>query len=95
MTVQAMNEFTARLDGDKALAARLGERLGKVSDDGQMSVTTAAFARECGFDVTEEDVTQQVAAVRAGKAGELSDGELEAVAGGVWGLWSNVRFGSK
>lgn len=87
MTTEAIKGFARRLSDDKALAARLDERLKDVPDGDPITVETAAFARASGFDVTEDEVTQLIAAARASLDGEISEGELEIVAGGICPCW--------
>ena len=76
MTIQALQAFAVEAQTDPALASA-AERAVSGLDGMKAAETLAAFARERGFAVEASDL----AALDRGE-GELSDGELEAVAGG-------------
>jgi predicted ribosomally synthesized peptide with nif11-like leader len=75
MSKQALDAFKAKLAEDAALREEMTRVLSK---DGQRTDASAqdlaAFAQSRGYDLSEEDVHRTM---------ELSDDQLESVAGGV------------
>lgn len=74
MSVEAIEQFRAQVAADPALQARLVEAL----DTGPDAI--AALGKSCGHDFTSAEAAAAVD--RARSDGELSDFELELVAGG-------------
>ncbi|MBU0724140.1 MAG: hypothetical protein KJ904_05760 [Alphaproteobacteria bacterium] len=83
MTTGAIKAFAVRLSEDDALAASLGARLKGISDRVRMAAETTEFAHANGFDLTESEVSQFVAALDASRNGELSDTVLDDVVGAM------------
>ena len=90
MTTSHVEKFAELVAKDPALLAKLG--LDKVNADAATaSASEAAFitnavkeAKRLGFEFTEEELNAFMAAERtAAASGELSDTQLEAVAGGA------------
>jgi len=91
MTVAHVEKFAELVGKDPALLAKLG--LDKVNADAAAaSASAAAFiasavkeAKAHGLEFTEEEAKAYVAAeAKAAASGELSDTQLEAVAGGKY-----------
>ena len=79
-----MSEFLNRIRHDRDLAARLAVAIGAKDGDAALGALVA-FAALNGFDVTSEDaqtVHDRLQGVRV-QEGELADGELDSVTGGV------------
>ena len=72
MSAESLKAFFAKVHSDPALTAKAKE-IG-TSDFKK----TEAFAKELGFDITDDDLTNYVKEISA-----LSDDELDNVAGGV------------
>lgn len=79
-----IKELKQRLENDEAFK----ESLQKSADAKELLNKIKA----AGFDVTPEEL---VNTVKSGENGEISDDELEAVAGGgFWGdFWTGFKFG--
>ena len=75
MSVANFMDYVTRIDGDPELKARAAE-IGRENLPGQIEL-----ARSMGLDFSEEDV--RAVAEREGKSGELSEDDLETVAGGL------------
>lgn len=79
-----INELKQKLENDAAFK----ESLQKSADAKDLMDKIKA----AGFDVTPEELVNTV----SGKSGEISDDELEAVAGGsdFWGdFWTGFKYG--
>jgi len=75
MSQQALKAFSAKLAGDETLRNEMTRVL---TDDGKKSSASVdemvAFAKSCGYELTPQEIQQTM---------ELSDDELNAVAGGI------------
>lgn len=83
MSIEALGRFLGDVANDKALAERLKADIGaREGRDAEEAV--AAAARGNGFDVEADDVARLRSAVNQAHRGEgdLSDDELDRVAGG-------------
>ena len=82
MSEEQLKAFLEKVKGDTSLQEKL-----KAAVDAN---AVAAIAKEAGFGITAEDITQA-------QSVELSDQELEGVAGGIWdspSCWgTNVDWG--
>ena len=78
-----INELKQKLESDAAFKESLQK-----SADAKALINKIKAA---GFDVTPEELINTV----SGKSGEISDDELEAVAGGsFWGdFWTGFKYG--
>ena len=74
MSVEAIDQFRAQVATDPGLQARLASALDVGPD------ALAALGKDCGYDFTAAEASAAVD--RARTDGELSDFELELVAGG-------------
>jgi predicted ribosomally synthesized peptide with nif11-like leader len=79
MSQQAAGEFWKKIDDDKAFQEEFFKAVPKDLSSGAPIV---AFAGKHGFSFTEAELKQ----VAAAASGELSDNQLEAVAGGAGAL---------
>ena len=100
MTKAHVEKFAELVAKDPALQAKLG--MDKVNADAAAaSASAAAFtpnavkeAKALGLEFTEEELNAFLAAERtAAESGELSDTQLEGVAGGVGGATTGPRGG--
>ena len=87
MSAVAVQEFLAGIKDDQALQAEVAEALQAEND--RQAVTDLAKSK--GFDFSPDELAQEIEAIQAkaqekAEGGELSDEELEAVAGGEVGL---------
>ncbi len=83
MSMSAVQEFLTKVSEDQALQEQIAKAM--ESDNDRQSVTD--LARSKGFDFTADELGQEISnreaeARQKAEAGELSDDELEAVAGG-------------
>jgi len=86
MSAESMEKFVQQVSSDKGVAEQLNAALaGKEGDDAVEGIV--AFANEAGFEVDAEDVVR----LGAAREGELSDDQLDAVAGG-WTLIDYVNW---
>jgi len=87
--------FIKQLRSDEPTRLRLGEAL-QHTPEADITATVIAFARAEGWTVSPEDIqeiSEQLAAHKS-SAGELADGELEEVSGGVFGAGAaTIVFG--
>ena len=91
MTIQDMQSFVEKVSEDDGL---LGELRSTVSDnkEGNVPAALVALGARNGFTFTEHEAIQARDMIRgAGADGELTDDQLEMVAGGGWGSDAN-RF---
>jgi hypothetical protein len=74
----------AKVAKDSALQAKFSQIMRDAEKAGEAATgkKLAAFAKEAGFDVTLEEMQDFFRKLAEGKGGELSDAELDAVAGG-------------
>jgi len=87
MSKDAVIEFLKKVDGDLGLQEKLD---GALDDEGRAVELFLATAAEQGFQFTADEFLEAVQAEGIGeKDGELSDEDLEAVAGG------GMRFSSR
>jgi predicted ribosomally synthesized peptide with nif11-like leader len=84
MSAQAAGDFLKKIDEDTAFRDAF---FAAVPKEAATPADVAAYAKSKGFDFSAEDLSQ-VAALATGA--ELSDAQLEAVAGGI-----SVGFGEK
>ena len=93
MTTAHVEKFAELVAKDPALLAKLG--LDKVNADAAAAAASAAAfltnavkeAKALGFEFTEEELNAFMAAEKtAAASGELSDTQLEGVAGGARGV---------
>jgi predicted ribosomally synthesized peptide with nif11-like leader len=101
MSSQAVIDFLNRVVADAALQQELQAAVEGKAATGE---AIAAVARRHGHDFDVAELTQVVEAINAGGSRELSDEELEAVAGGftatkqdivkLSGQLSNIKYGS-
>ncbi len=94
MSAIAVQEFLEKLQTDESLAQELVKALEAEND----REAVAELATSKGYEVTSEELWAEVQKRQAGlqqrqEAGELSDEELEAVAGGGTPM-SIIRIGS-
>jgi len=81
MSKDAVIEFLKKVDGDLGLQEKLD---GALDDEGRAVELFLATAAEQGFQFTADEFLEAVQAEGIGeKDGELSDEDLEAVAGGM------------
>ena len=90
MSTEAVNLFFQKLNEDPELQKELVELINSAEDnEGQ---ATTELAKKLGFDFTSEELKaefeRQNQLNQAQPSGELSDQELEAVAGGGWRGWA-------
>ncbi|GMB79330.1 hypothetical protein NN6n1_01120 [Shinella zoogloeoides] len=76
MSIEALEQFYDRIRSDSALESEAGAALGEGA-----AAVVALGARE-GFDFSEDELTIALAQ-HAMASGELSDADLDLVAGGV------------
>jgi predicted ribosomally synthesized peptide with nif11-like leader len=76
MSIEALEQFYDKVRSDAALESEAGAALGKGA-----SAVVALGARE-GYDFSEDELTIALAQ-HAASSGELSDADLDLVAGGV------------
>ena len=76
-------QFSADMKADDALRAKFREGLNKLRGDKTLSITEASrqVARELGYEISEEE-TKKLMAQQRTPMRELTDSELENVAGG-------------
>lgn len=92
MSIESFKAFMTRIAEDSALR----KELATIAGDGITFEQLAEAAAERGFRFSAEDVTRKLNAVAS--EGELSDDDLENVAGGVGtpGVFNDViKFGHK
>jgi len=86
MSQQALNAFKAKLAKDEALRNDMTRHL---SQDGKRSSASiadmVAFAQSHGFDISPEEIQGTM---------ELSDDQLENVAGGALNAYSQLNLGT-
>lgn len=81
-----MKELYDLVAGSPELQKRFAEILAKAEEEGAEPVETAllAFAKELGFIVTVEELRAFFEGLQKGS--ELSEEEMDMVAGGDWGV---------
>jgi predicted ribosomally synthesized peptide with nif11-like leader len=78
-----MKELYAKVAGDTALQAKFDEIMKDAAKGGEaVKEKLTAFAKEAGYDVSMEEALEFFKALAEQTEGELSDTELDAVAGG-------------
>ncbi len=85
MSKEALVEFAATIRADETMEREFGDALGS-HQGAEAEAAVIAFAQSRGFEVTDEDMAEvRQATMQAASAGrDLSDAELEAVAGGFF-----------
>lgn len=79
MSVEKVAEMLKKVSEDKGFA----EKFSKVYDGGEDFTAVVAFGKENGFEFTAEDCKQVYEAIDDQMDDELSDDDLENVAGGI------------
>lgn len=78
-----MKELYAKVAGDSALQAKFAEIMKEAAEAGEETKEKLTnFAKEAGFEVIREEMEEFFKKLGEKPAGELSDAELDAVAGG-------------
>jgi len=91
MSTDTVMEFLAALDRDAGMRSQLGS----VADGGNLQThQLVEFASRRGFDFTPEELDAALGAHGSGDGEELSDDDLEAVAGGT-GQPAPLRIGGR
>lgn len=80
-----MKELYKKITGDSALQAKFGEILNDAEKAGRVAtdIKLAAFAEEAGYDISAEEMREFFRDLAEKRNGELSDAELDSVAGGL------------
>jgi len=81
-----MNELYAKVAADSVLQEKLGKIMGNADDEAALGEKLVAFAKEQGFDVTASDIEEFFKSLTKPANGELSEEELDSVAGGKLGF---------
>ena len=81
MSVESAKAFVGKFNADEAFRKSL--------DDAADDAAKQKIAVDAGFDFTKDDLK----AVTSEKKGELSEAELESVAGGASAVWAGVGAG--
>ena len=80
MTIEAVNQFLTKVNEDKNLQAEVSQAV----ESENKTQAVASLAAKHGYEFTPEELGSQVEQVmEAQKESELSEAELEAVAGGA------------
>jgi predicted ribosomally synthesized peptide with nif11-like leader len=79
MSQESVGKFLKSLDENDALRSKFASA---VSEDARNPANVVEFAKKNGFDFTEKDLEEASKAV-APESGELNEGQLESVAGGI------------
>ncbi len=82
MSVQNAKDFVAKLQEDKSLAGSLESA---ADDDARRAIAAGA-----GFDFTKDEMKE---ALSAGGSKQLSDDDLDTVAGGASATWVGTAAG--
>jgi len=82
MSVQSAKDFVAKVKGDKSIADSLGSA---ADDDARRKI-----AADAGFDFTKAEMSE---ALSAGGSKQLSDDDLDTVAGGSSATWVGTAAG--
>ncbi len=82
MSVQSAKDFVAKVNGDKSLADSLGSA---ADDDARRKI-----AADAGFDFTKAEMKE---ALSEGNSKQLSDADLDTVAGGSSATWVGASAG--
>ncbi len=80
MSVQAAKDFVAKIEGDKSLAGSLESA---ADDDARRKI-----AADAGFDFTKAEMREALSGSK-----QLSDEDLDTVAGGSSATWVEVGAG--
>lgn len=88
MTTRDLDRFVARLRADDALAARFEQCLRAAPEERALVDVAVRFAVFEGFVVGPADMAALLEALRE-TSRELSDDDLDAVAGGALPYWSS------
>ena len=83
MSKDRAKEFLLKLRTDKKLVSKVEEAYAEV---------LCRVAGESGFDFSAEDLAKAVEELKEQLSGELSDAEIEAVAGGGALSWGSDEF---
>jgi predicted ribosomally synthesized peptide with nif11-like leader len=82
--METMKELYEKVAGDSALQAKFTALMKDAEKVGEEATKEklVAFAKEAGFDVSYEEVYEYFKTLSEKEEGELSDAELDSVAGG-------------
>ena len=80
-----MNELYAKVAADSALQEKYYKIVEEAGDEAALGEKLIAFAKEQGFDVTLSDVEEFFKSLAEPANGQLSEEELDSVAGGKIG----------
>lgn len=94
--MEKMKELYAKVTADNALQEKFNGILGDAENAGEETTNRKLldFAKEAGFDVTVEEMKAFFKELTEKKEGELSDSELDAVAGGKTGIGITLSLAS-
>jgi predicted ribosomally synthesized peptide with nif11-like leader len=83
ITMEKMKELYEKVAGDSGLQTKFAEIM-KEAETARVSTQEklALFAKEAGYDISVEEAQEYFKLLSEQKEGELSDVELDAVAGG-------------
>ena len=82
MSMENARRYVADMKENGGLAARIEARIDKSAPKEEQLSAFLAAAKDEGYEFTAEELREAVTAADGKPAGELSDEELEAVAGG-------------
>ncbi|MEL7656601.1 MAG: Nif11-like leader peptide family RiPP precursor [Bacillota bacterium] len=77
-----MNELYAKVAADSALQEKYYKIVEEAGDEAALGEKLVAFAKEQGFDITISDVEEFFKSLAEPANGQLSEEELDSVAGG-------------
>lgn len=84
--MSAMKELYAKVAADSALQEKYYKLVEEAGDESALSEKLVGFAKEQGFDITVDDFKEFVKALAEPVNGQLSDEDLDSVAGGKIGF---------
>lgn len=90
--MKKMRELYKKVAADSALQTKFKEILGTAEKDGKESTEAKllTFAHEAGFEVTMEEANAFLKTLSEDQKGELSQEELDMVAGGKGGVLLSI-----
>ncbi len=77
-----MNELYAKVAADSALQEKFGKIIEEAGDEAALGEKLIAFAKELGYEITVEEIREFFVSKSESSGGQLSEEELDAVAGG-------------
>ncbi len=91
-----MNELYEKVAGDNKLQVKFSEIMKDADTAGEEATKEKliAFAKEAGYDVTLDEMQEFFKGLAEAKDGELSDAELDQVAGGKVSPSANATIAS-